>query len=177
MILRPADLSEIYPNARPADVQELGPHIVDTMGTYAINTPLRKAHFLAQLGHESGELRYREEIASGQAYEGRRDLGNTQPGDGVLYKGRGLIMITGRFNYTRYAAYRKDARIVTNPRMISDEPEFCADVAGWYWWDRELNHLADQDDVVGLTRKINGGLNGLKDRRRLLTLAKQVLLV
>ena len=68
------------------------------MEKYQITTPLRRAAFLAQLAHESGELKYMEEIASGEAYEGRKELGNTAPGDGKRYKGRGPIQLTGRFN-------------------------------------------------------------------------------
>src|SRR5512134_1807593 len=80
--------------------------LAEAMPANDINTPLRIAHFLAQLGHESGDLRYSEELASGIAYEGRLDLGNTQPGDGMRFKGRGLIQLTGRANYTRYGQAR-----------------------------------------------------------------------
>ena len=96
-------LSLVFLNAAEEPLNSLTPAISGTMTRYDINTPLRQVHFLAQIGHESGELRFREEVASGVAYENRRDLGNTQPGDGPRYKGRGLIQLTGRANYAEYA--------------------------------------------------------------------------
>jgi putative chitinase len=143
-----------------------------------INSPLRQAHFLAQVGHESGELRYAEEIASGAAYEGRRDLGNTEPGDGVRFKGRGLIQLTGRANYLKYGqAIGKD--LVTNDhwKQLAEDPDLAVDVACWYWDTHELNQCADQDDVTTITKRINGGLNGLESRKTLLARGKFFLLV
>jgi len=122
-----------------------------------------------------------EEIASGAAYEGRLDLGNTEPGDGRRFKGRGLIQLTGRSNYREYTEHRRNLGETSvdfeqTPEIVSDPP-FAADVAGWYWDSRKINALADGDDVKAVTRKINGGLNGLADRKRYLGLAKQSLKV
>lgn len=168
-----AELRAIYRHARDRDIQELAPHIQACMDRYQINTPLRKAHFLAQIGHESGQLRYREEIASGAAYEGRQDLGNTRPGDGRRFKGRGLIQLTGRANY---AAYDQDkalgGMLLREPGFLATNPALCCDVAGWFWDRRALNALADEDALHAITRKINGGLNGLEDRAALLARAK-----
>jgi putative chitinase len=143
-----------------------------------ITTPLRQAHFLAQVGHESGELRYAEEIASGAAYEGRDDLGNTEPGDGVRFKGRGLIQLTGRANYLKYGqAIGKDLVTDDHWKQISEDPELAVDVAGWYWDTHLLNQCADQDDITTITKRINGGLNGLESRKSLLARGKFFLLV
>jgi putative chitinase len=153
----------------------LGP-LIAAMNGNAINTPLRQAHFLAQLGHESASMRYTEEIASGQAYEGRADLGNTEPGDGVRFKGRGLIQITGRANYTAYGKARnKDYVTDPNPKLLATDPNVAADCSGWFWQTRSLNALADQDNVLEITRRINGGTNGLADRTSRLNLAKCLL--
>jgi putative chitinase len=146
------------------------------MSDYEINTSLRKAHFLAQLAHESMEFIYSEEIASGAAYEGRKDLGNTQKGDGVRFKGRGLIQITGRTNYTNYGKYRgKDYLTGDNPKLLSTDPETAVDCSCWFWKTRKLNELADIDDVRAITKKINGGLNGFEDRKQKLARAKYFL--
>ena len=152
--------------------------LVAAMSGNQINTLLRQAHFLAQLGHESGSLIYSEEIASGKAYEGRADLGNTQPGDGPKFKGRGLIQITGRTNYTAYGRARnRDFVTGDNPKLLATDPNLAADCSGWYWATRKLNDLADKDDVLSITRKINGGTNGLDDRKSRLQLAKCLLMV
>src|SRR5690606_11129687 len=127
-----------------------------------INTKQRQAMFLAQLGHESGGLRYMEEIASGAAYEGRRDLGNTQPGDGTRYKGRGPIQLTGRANY-REAGRALGLDLEGNPQQASS-PEVGFRVAAWYWNSRGLNQHADAGNFREVTRRINGGYNGLADR-------------
>ncbi|HEY6252110.1 MAG TPA: glycoside hydrolase family 19 protein [Candidatus Angelobacter sp.] len=151
--------------------------LVAAMTANQINTPLRQAHFLAQLGHESGSLIYSEEIASGQAYEGRADLGNTQPGDGPRFKGRGLIQITGRTNYTAYGTARnRDFITGDNPKLLATDPNLAADCSGWFWATRNLNPLADKDDVLSITKRINGGINGLDDRKGRLQLAKCLLI-
>ncbi|WP_255990821.1 M15 family metallopeptidase [Chitinolyticbacter albus] len=166
----------LYLHAADAVVTAFAGPIADTMTAYDINTPLRQAHFLSQIGHESGELRFREELASGAAYEGRRDLGNTQPGDGVRYKGRGLIQLTGRANYGDYArTNRFGTDVLANPALVASDDALTVDVAGWYWDKRRINMLADRDDVEAVTRAINGGLNGLSDRKRLLTRARTLL--
>ena len=147
------------------------------MDANQINTPLRQVHFLAQLGHESGSLRFTAELASGAAYEGRTDLGNTQPGDGPRFKGRGLIQITGRTNYTNYGDDRGQDYITgRNPNLLATDPNIAADCSGWFWATRHLNELADNDDLLTITKRINGGTNGLDDRARRLKLAKCLLI-
>jgi predicted chitinase/peptidoglycan hydrolase-like protein with peptidoglycan-binding domain len=171
--LSQAWLALYWLSASDADIAAISPVLLDTLGKYQINTPLRQAHFLAQIGHESGELRFHTELASGQAYENRRDLGNVEPGDGPRFKGRGLIQLTGRANYTHYtqtSGFKLD--FVAHPELIASNMLYCADVAGWFWEQRKLNALADADDLETLTRRVNGGLNGLADRRRLLLRAK-----
>jgi putative chitinase len=126
-------------------------------------SPLRFAHFFAQLGHESGGFRYMEEIASGQAYEGRADLGNVQPGDGKRYKGRGPIQLTGRANYREYGR-RLGIDFESHPE-IAALPSIGMMTACAYWTTKGLNALADGDNVDAITRRINGGTNGLADRK------------
>lgn len=140
---------------------------------YEINTPLRLAAFLAQVGHESGRFRYSEELAKGYAYEYRRDLGNTHKGDGVKFKGRGLIQITGRYNYETIS---KDLGIdfVNNPTLLSS-PEYAVLSACWYWDKHKLNALADLGHFRDITKKINGGYNGLEDREKLYAKCKRML--
>lgn len=145
----------------PADIAHA---LEETCIQFGIDTTRRKSHFLGQVAHESREGRYMEEIASGAAYEGRADLGNTQRGDGRRYKGRGLIQLSGRFNYTAYSlAKYGDDRAVRNPEMVARLPD-AALAAGWYWRVKALNAIADRDDVRAVTRVINGGYNGLDDR-------------
>lgn len=146
------------------------------MAKYHINTPLRMAHFLAQIAHESGELRYTEEIASGSAYDtGAKasSLGNTpqKDGDGQRYKGRGLIQLTGRANYTAFA---KDTGCdcINHPELLAKLP-WSVETAGWFWKSRDLNAAADADAFITITKRINGGTNGLDSRRAYLTRAKK----
>ena len=99
-------------------------------------------------------------MASGKAYEGRGDLGNTEPGDGVRFKGRGLIQLTGRANYTSYGqAIGQDLIHGVNMNKVADDPKMAVDVACWFWSSRHLNSHADQDDLNKITRRINGGTN------------------
>jgi putative chitinase len=155
----------------------------ETCTLFQIDASQRIAMFLAQIGHESGGLRYVREIwgpTSAQArYEGRKDLGNTQAGDGKRYMGRGLIQMTGRSNYGQV---RDGLR-----KLMANVPDFAADPAvleqapwaalsaGWFWDSRKLNVHADQNEFTAVTRKINGGLNGLDDRQRLLAGAEKAL--
>lgn len=139
--------------------------MVETMNKGGITDRNERIMFMAQVGHESGEGRYMEEIASGAAYEGRSDLGNTQPGDGKRFKGRGYIQITGRANYKKYGPMIGVADAVKNPQKLA-EPQNAAKVALAYWKDR-VNRAAAKKGLDGMntvTRNINGGLNGLDDR-------------
>lgn len=128
-----------------------------------LGSDLRLAHFMAQLMHESGNFRYMEEIASGAAYEGRRDLGNTVRGDGKRFKGRGPIQLTGRANYRTFGR-RIGIDLERHPE-IAAIPSIGLHTALEYWEDRKLNTFADRDDVLTVTRRINGGTNGLADRK------------
>ncbi|WP_448572736.1 glycoside hydrolase family 19 protein [Trichothermofontia sp.] len=158
-------------------IESLTPGVNQTFERYQINTRLRMAHFLAQVMHESGGFRWLREIwgptDAQRSYEGRRDLGNTQPGDGKRFMGRGLIQLTGRANY---AAFSRDLGVdfVANPTLV-EQPPYAVIVAGWYWDQRKLNTWADRDDLEGVTYRVNGGYNGLDDRRRYLNRAKTVL--
>lgn len=131
--------------------------------TCCLDTPLRIAHFTGQLAHESDGFKTLEEYADGSAYEGRRDLGNVQPGDGRRYKGRGVIQLTGRANY-RYYGEILGLPLESNPQMAA-EPDIAFQVASLYWLDRNLNTPADADDLNTITFRINGGENGLENRR------------
>jgi len=160
-------------NARPSKLDLFYQPVIDRMQAAGIDTPLRMAHFLAQTGHESGDLLYTEEIASGQAYEGRTDLGNTQPGDGPKFKGRGLIQLTGRANYVAYGqSIGQDLTVDGNWARVASDPTLAVDVACWYWNRHGLNTYADADDLDTVTQRINGGLNGLQDRADHLERAK-----
>jgi len=137
--------------------------LLAAMSRAGIVDPTERAMFLAQMAHESGNFRYDEEIASGQAYEGRSDLGNTQPGDGVRYKGRGYIQLTGRANYRDYGN-RLGVDLENNPDLAKD-PNIAADIAIAYWKERVDRNAARAGDVRTVTKNINGGLNGLADRQ------------
>lgn len=143
---------------------------------FGITSALEKAQFLAQVAHESDSFKTATEYASGKAYEGRKDLGNINPGDGVRFKGRGLIQNTGRSNYSAYSQWKYgDDRVVKNPEMLAELPD-AVDVAAWYWCIRRpsVRPLAMADDIVGVTKKVNGGTNGLEDRKKKLAQAKKL---
>ena len=164
-------ISDAY-GVRTSAVQVFVSYLNDYCDKYAINTPLRLAAFLAQIGHESGRFAYVEEIASGAAYEGRKDLGNVQPGDGKRYKGRGLIQITGRNNYVQLSKGVK-LPFVEHPEWLC-LPEYAVMSACWFWHNRGLNELADAGRFRDITRIINGGYNGLEDREKLYEKCKRI---
>jgi len=149
------ELKQIAPYATQANAVKYVPLLNACFEKYGINTPLRVAHFLAQVLHESGSLKYCEEIASGADYEGRKSLGNVMPGDGKKFKGRGLIQLTGRANYTAYGKYIGED-LTKSPEKVAGE--LAVDVAGWFWSTRKLNELADKDDLHNITKRVNGGL-------------------
>lgn len=135
-----------------------------------LDSGLRLAHFIAQVAHESGGFVYMEEIASGAAYEGRADLGNTQAGDGKRYKGRGPLQLTGRANYREYGQ-ALGIYFEEHPDIVA-YPSIGLHVACEYWKRKGLNALADMDDVTAITKKVNGGLNGFDDRKSKLAKVK-----
>lgn len=137
-----------------------------------ITTQPRASMFLAQVLHESAGLRYFEEIASGAAYEWRRDLGNVLPGDGVRFKGRGPIQLTGRANY-RMAGAALGLPLEANPGLAARH-DVGWRIAAWYWSTRGLNTLADRGDFLGITKRINGGYNGLAARQHYLARLRDV---
>lgn len=170
-----AGLREVFPLLGAEDAQRYHPHLVEAMREAEVNTPWRTAHFLSQVGHESGELRWWEEFADGTAYEGRADLGNVVPGDGPRYKGRCPIMLTGRANY-RAAGGALGVDLEGNPGLAM-KPEVGFRIAAWYWTGRGLNDLADKRDggFKEITYRINGGYNGYQDRLEKFNRAKAVL--
>lgn len=133
---------------------------------FHIGTPERQAAFLAQIGHESGGLRFSREIwgptPAQLRYEGRRDLGNVVKGDGERYKGRGLIQITGRAGY-QAVSKGLGFDFVGDPDAL-EEPEMAAASAAWWWSEHGCNQLADAGDFPAITKRINGGMNGYADR-------------
>ncbi len=154
---------QMMPNAG-ARLDAHWPFIVPALEAAHIDTPRRIAAFLAQLAHESGEYRYMEELADGSAYEGRADLGNIFPGDGVKFKGHGPIQITGRDNH-HDCGVALGVDLTNTPRLLT-LPEYGTASACWFWNSRSLSLLADRDWFKAITKIINGGYNGLSDRRQ-----------
>ncbi|HYD58981.1 MAG TPA: glycoside hydrolase family 19 protein [Noviherbaspirillum sp.] len=151
------------------------PHLVAAMAEYEINTPARQAAFLAQIGHESGQLLYVRELASGEAYENRKDLGNSEEGDGVRFKGRGLIQVTGRANYLSCSmALFGDDRLLHFPELLEDPRNACRSAA-WFWHSHGLNALADAGNFRRITKLINGGYTHYEQRVALHEKAREVL--
>src|SRR4051794_1051789 len=151
-------------------IDAVGPELQRTLAAYDIDTLLRIAHFLGQTCLESDGFSTTVEYASGEAYEGRADLGNTHPGDGVRYKGRGLLQLTGRANYREFGG-RLGCDLEGHPELAAD-PVLSTAIACEFWKKKGLNALCDADDVVAVTRRINGGINGLDQRRELTAKAK-----
>lgn len=167
-------LGIVMPRAMQKRIDLYFEPLVKGMTRYGIDTPRQIAHFVAQLAHESGSLLYAEELASGSAYDGRTDLGNTEPGDGPRFKGRGLIQLTGRSNYRDYSQFT-GVDYVGDPTRLALDPFACVDVACWFWKTRGLGPLAEADDAKAVTKRINGGYNGLDDRLEHLARAKALL--
>lgn len=156
-----------------AIVNAIGPVLASTLERWGITDRLDIAHFLAQTAHESDCYKTTREYASGAAYEGRLDLGNTQPGDGERFPGMGLIQTTGRGNQKRAAEklgvpFEKIGEYLQSPIGALES-------ACFFWLDNGLSALAKRDDLIAVTRRVNGGTNGLEHRRELLARAKAVL--
>lgn len=174
-------LSQIMPHAAQSRRQAFLPFLAAAMQRYKVDNLPRAAAFLAQLAHESGELQYMEEIWGPTAAQRRyepdtplsRDLGNTQKGDGFRFKGRGPIQVTGRANYARYGQ-ALGVDLVATPELAA-KPDLGFAIAGVYWTKNGLNALADAGDFKAITRRINGGYNGLAEREAYYRRAKQVL--
>jgi len=173
MLISRLQLAWIYKEADQKLIDRFLDPINKTLEEFEINTPQRIRMFLAQIGHESGQLRYRKELASGAAYEGRKDLGNTAPGDGVRYKGRGLIQITGKYNYG-LASLALGLPLLEKPELLEEDLNACRS-AGWFWYKSNLNALADMGKFETITRRINGGLNGYSDRYKLYQRAFEII--
>lgn len=162
--------------ANDSDAAKFLPYINSAIRKYDINNDKRILAFLSQIGHESAHLRTTTEYADGSAYEGNANLGNTQVGDGKKFRGRGLIQITGRSNYNQVSkALGKD--FINNPELLA-QPKYAAEASAWWWKNRGLNEIADTMNVKKplsdiknesafkqITKRINGGYNGLEQRK------------
>ena len=176
-------LKKIMPNAPYVRIDKYLDYLNKAMQEFGIITKEREAHFLAQVAHESAEMRHTRELASGDKYEGRKDLGNIQKGDGRRFKGRGFIQITGRANYTRYKLFC-GYDVVSKPELL-ELPRGATRSAAWFFTagcGQNLCILADLDNgrnteliLQKITKVVNGGLNGLDSRRRYLQRAKNAL--
>jgi putative chitinase len=170
------DLCALAPRAKKDLLKKLASAAPDVLPAYGINTALREAHFWAQAAHETGGFKYMFEIWGPtdvqKRYEGRKDLGNLEAGDGFKYRGRGIFQLTGRANYKKYGDLL-DIDLVGEPDLAAD-PETALKIACEYWKSRKINDCADKDDVVAVTKRINGGTNGIADRRVCLAVSKKM---
>ncbi|MEO8641773.1 glycoside hydrolase family 19 protein [Pseudomonas sp.] len=169
-------LLQIFPNAgAKADV--FAPVLNTAMQRYQIVGAKRMVAFIAQIGHESGQLVYVREIwgptPAQSRYEGRADLGNTVAGDGFKYRGRGLIQITGRANYAA-CGEALGVDLINHPEQL-EQPQYACLSAAWFWATKGLNTLADAGDLLIITKRINGGVNGLAERQAFYATALKVL--
>lgn len=172
MTLTYKELRTIAPKAKPSILKQIIEN-QELFTKYQVDTVRRQRYFLAQLAHESAGFRTTVEYASGRAYEGRRDLGNVKKGDGVRYKGRGLIQLTGRYNYRVYGE-KMGVDLEANPKLAAEFP-YALEIALLYWKDKGLNRLADQGKFKRITKRINGGYNGHKDRLRWLAKFRKII--
>lgn len=174
ILITTAMLSKMAPNLAASKVPVFSSALNIAMQKFLITDPVVMSMFMAQVLHESGEFRWMEELASGAAYEGRTDLGNTHPGDGVRYKGRGPIGITGLANYTK-VTIALGHNFITNPKDLSDPNWGCLGAA-WFWTSHNLNQVAKPGTLaafISTTRIINGGTNGEADREKYWKVAKK----
>lgn len=180
-MLSDAQLRAIMPRLHPDKLPVLLPPLNSAMAEYDIDSAPRVAAFIAQVAHESGEFRWMEEIWGPTDAQRRYEppsalatrLGNTQPGDGVRFKGRGPIQLTGRANYQRFGQLL-GVDLVGAPESAA-APQVAFRIAALYWANRGLNALADAGDFREITRRINGGFNGLPDRTKYFERAKTAL--
>jgi putative chitinase len=156
-----------------AIIDAVGPVLSATLAGYGLTTDLRVAHFVAQTCHESDGFVTTTEYADGTQYEGRIDLGDTEPGDGPRYKGRGLLQLTGRVNYRRFGALLS-LNLEDNPLQAA-EPVISLRIACEFWKAKHLNYHADRDDIRTVTQLVNGGQNGFADRKAYLAKAQAAL--
>ncbi len=156
---------------KPAELEDLN----RCLATFEITTPQRQRHFMAQIAHESGGLRWLKELASGDDYEWRDDLGNNQAGDGRKYKGAGAIQLTGRANYQAFSDFIKNPRVMEGCNYVAEVFPFSS--AGFWWSNNNMNALCDRPDVTVemVTRRVNGGTNGLSDRIKYYELAMEAI--
>lgn len=173
MSVTSAQLRKIWTHAPVARCELYAPLLTSAMARFGIDTPEEIVEFLAQISHESAEGRYTLELASGQAYEGRKDLGNTQAGWGVRYKGRGLIQCTGYANYLLMGMLL-DLDLIAHPELL-EQPEYACLSAAAFWWNKNLDDLALKKNFIAVTKVVNGGTNGLADRQMYLALARKVI--
>lgn len=179
-LIKIEQLNQLMPAAPSATLASVIEPLNNTCIEFSINTPRRIAAFLSQLAHESGELRWMNEIWGPTEAQHRYEppsklaarLGNTQPGDGKRYRGRGPIQLTGRANY-KIAGTALALPLEDNPDLVAT-PAIGIRVAGWFWNSKDLNALADQNNYLGITRRINGGTNGLADRVKYWERAKAI---
>lgn len=205
LILTADSLKQIMPKASEANILKYLDALNSQLNKFGINTPLRIAHFIAQIAHESGSFKYnsenlnysakalravfgkyfptddlaeayarRPEKIANRVYANRMNNGDEASGDGWRFRGRGLIQLTGRDNYTQCGKELK-LDLINNPDLLSDQPNMAVDAAAWFWNKHHLNTYADQDDIKRITKIINGGYNGLEDRESYLIRAKKVL--
>ena len=169
-------LLQILPNAGQVAAVFV-PALNTSMNRYQIIGSKRVAAFVAQIGHESGQLKYVKEIwgptAAQARYEGRKDLGNTVAGDGSKYRGRGLIQITGRANYMA-CGEALSLDLIKQPELL-EKPQHACMSAAWFWATKGLSTLADAGQFDKITQRINGGQNGAADRQALYARALKVL--
>ena len=175
---------EMVPHASDRIIQKFYSPVCETMRKFNVNTKYRIAAFIAQLTHESGSFHYMEEIASGEAYDNRKDLGNDHPvaflaakkygtTPGRFYKGRGLLQLTGFYNYEKYGELM-DLDLINEPGLLL-LPKYACLSAGHFWNEHNLNKFADADDIRKITRIINGGTNGLTQRKLYYETNKRIL--